>query len=150
MDDAGRSAGAHAGQRWVPVVGDRVRIGEGPAKGLIGAVLSTDLVARSAYVKIYVPGLLGDEPRAGVAVVSLGNVERVCEEGGFLSDDPPPRGRGRPRLISDEQIQHMCELYRSGLYSRADIAFILGVSTSSVATWLRKRSQVQLAVGDQM
>ncbi len=42
----------------------------------------------------------------------------------------------------------MHDLYRTGLYSHADIAYILGVSASSVTTWLRKRSQHQPAMGD--
>ncbi len=140
MEDA-VPRGREAGQHGVLVEGDRVRIAEGPAQGLIGEVLSTDPVAGSAYVKIRVPALVGDRARTGIAVVSLGKVQRVCDEGiVVLSVDPPRRGRGRPRRISDDQIQRMCELYRTGLYSHADIAYILGVSTSSVTTWLRKRS----------
>ena len=133
--------GPHASRHRPVVEGDRVRIAEGPAQGLLGEVLSTDPVAGSAYVKICVPALLGDQARTGIAVVCLSKVERVCDEGIVVrSVDLPPRRRGRPRRISDDHLQHMRHLHRTGLYSHADIAHILGVSKSSVSTWLRKGS----------
>jgi hypothetical protein len=147
VEDAG-PYGPRIDQSCAAVEGDRVRIADGPAKGLIGEVLCTNPAADTAYVKICVPALLGDQLRTGIAVVSLDNV-LALSDAGIVTDDPPRRrGRGRPRLISDHQIQRMCELYRTGLYSHADIAYILGVSTSSVTTWLRKRSQSEPAAAD--
>jgi hypothetical protein len=125
-------------------VGDQVVIGDGPLHGVVGQLLQFDPDADTAQVQVWITRL--GAARRGVAVVTLGLLRaesdaRVAAPRGSVQ----PR-RGRPRTISDEQRAAMGSMYDSGRYSHAQIATALGVSKSSVTSFLRHRQDDSTSV----
>ncbi len=113
-------------------VGDLAEIGEGPARGLVGEVLTVDDSDRLAQVRVRI----GEEPgrcRFGVAVVSLANLHVPGSRSHYTSRPQ----RGRPRSISAETVEKIARMHETGSYSHAMIAAALGISKTSVANYLR-------------
>ena len=119
-------------------VGDRVVIGDGPATGMTGELLSFDDALDLAQVRVMIPVPWGLRP--GTAIVTVQGL-RPARTPSFEPMDPEDRPRrGRPRIISDETVGKIEALYATGIYSHADIAGIVGVSKSSVTLYLKQRA----------
>jgi hypothetical protein len=119
-------------------VGDRVIVGDGPASGMVGELVSVDFDADLAQVRVMIQVPWGVRP--GTAVVTARALRPARPRLDELVEPVAMPRRGRPRVISDETVEKIERLYETGIYSHADIAGIVGVSKSSVTAYLKRRS----------
>ncbi len=119
-------------------VGDRVIIGDGPASGMVGELAGVDFDTDFAQVRVMIPVPWGLRP--GTAVVTAGALRPARPRLDELIEPVAMPRRGRPRVISEETVEKIERLYETGIYSHADIAGIVGVSKSSVTSYLKRRS----------
>jgi hypothetical protein len=118
--------------------GDRVIIGDGPAAGMVGELVSIDFDTDLAQVRVMVPVPWGVRP--GTAVVTARALRPARPRLDELVEPVTMPRRGRPRIISEETVEKIERLYETGIYSHADIAGIVGVSKSSVTSYLKRRN----------
>lgn len=114
--------------------GEQVTVGDGPMSGAQGRLARFDEESDTAQVYIWIERS-GDR-RQALVVVTL-SLLRPAGPVRFAAEPPRPK-RGRPRRITDEQLDAMRAMYASGSYSHLDIARALSVSKSSVTNYLRQ------------
>jgi hypothetical protein len=119
--------------------GDRVTIGDGPMEDSVGQVLTIDRNGDTAQVHVWI--VQGEQSRRALAVVTLSLLRWSDDDLSEAERDGFTRRRGRPRLIDDEQVATMQEMYETGTYSHAQIARAIGVSKSSVAHHLKQAAE---------
>jgi hypothetical protein len=110
---------------------DQVVIVAGPLAGQRGEVRSVDPEGGLAYVSFRPPSA------GGLRYIAVVRLSQLRTDDGATSLSV----KGRPRIITEETVEQMHALrVRDGLTHR-QIAARLGISSSSVTAYLRRRAQ---------
>lgn len=117
---------------------DDVTVVDGPLAGALAHVLSVDEAQRTAQLRLWIRRPDGSWCRA-VAVLHLEQLELDAVDAPRC--EPAVKApRGRPRVIGDDVVCAVREMYATGTYSHAAIAQTFGISKSSVTLILRRAS----------